>query len=127
MRYRIFDARRGLLTADKEIEAESPIEAVRMFYSNVRRITERDTRNGFRGDIVVNNTYVYEGVLKDKGKMKYRQDKEDFIYSVGADIELIDLANYVARRTIDTQELLAKIAAVRTKLVQLENAVKTEQ
>lgn len=63
-RYRIFDVRRGLLADDKEIEAESPIEAVRMFYRNVKRISQRQEKLGFRPNIVVNNTYCYDGDFK---------------------------------------------------------------
>lgn len=64
-RYRIFDVRRGLLTDDKEIEAESPIEAVRMFYRNVKRISQRQEKAGCRADIVVNNTYCYSGDFRN--------------------------------------------------------------
>lgn len=79
MRYRIFDARRGLLTADKEIEAESPIEAVRTPYKNVRRVTERDTRRGFSGDIVVNNRYVYDGTFRNDSGQKIKMTDEEEI------------------------------------------------
>lgn len=56
MKYTLFDVHGGMLDADKEIEADSPIKAVRKFYRNVRR--SRD--NG--GDIVVhsaNGCYAY--------------------------------------------------------------------
>ena len=56
----------GLLEADMDTDARSPIEAVRMFYDNVRRVTARDEKRGFRGNIVVNNTYVYDGDIKDR-------------------------------------------------------------
>ena len=64
MRYRIFDVRSGLLGADADTEAGSPIEAVRKLYKNVRRVTARDEKRGVRGNIVVNNTYVYDGDRK---------------------------------------------------------------
>lgn len=57
MKYRIFDIRGGLLDEDKTIEADSPIQAVRKLYNNVKRV-----KNG--GDIVVNNRYVYIGERK---------------------------------------------------------------
>ena len=56
MKYTLFNVHGGMLDADKEIEASSPIKAVRKFYRNVRR--SRD--NG--GDIVVhsaNGCYAY--------------------------------------------------------------------
>ena len=66
MRYRIFDVRAGLLGADADTEAGSPIEAVRKLYKNVRRVTARDEKRGLRGNIVVNNTYVYDGDRKEQ-------------------------------------------------------------
>lgn len=53
-KYKIFDVRGGLLAEDCVVSATSPIQAVRKFYKNVKRV-----RNG---DIVVNNTYCYMGV-----------------------------------------------------------------
>ena len=57
-KYRIFDLRAGLMSADVIIEAKSPLNAVQKLYNNVTR-----TYDG-SGDIVVssnNGSYVYNG------------------------------------------------------------------
>ena len=60
MKYNIYDIRGGLLDDDKVIEANSPIEAVRKLYNNVKRV-----KNG--GDITVRvgrKVYCYYGERK---------------------------------------------------------------
>lgn len=52
-KYRIFDTNGSLLSENKEVMAESPIKAVRLFYRNVKRVKN--------GHIVVNNKYCYIG------------------------------------------------------------------
>lgn len=56
MKYIIFDVRGGLLSDNTEVEARSPIEAVRKLYRNVKRVKN--------GSIVVNHRYCYEGERK---------------------------------------------------------------
>lgn len=51
--YAIFDLRGGLMSDNNVITARSPIEAVRKFYRNVKRVKN--------GNIVVNHRYCYEG------------------------------------------------------------------
>nr|DAU19728.1 MAG TPA: hypothetical protein [Caudoviricetes sp.] len=63
MKYTIYDVRDGLLGDDKTVEAKSPIEAVRKFYNNVKRV-----KNG--GDIVVNSSYCYVGDRKKNDNEK---------------------------------------------------------
>lgn len=56
MKYKLFDVHGGLLDSDKEIEASSPINAVRKLYKNVKRSKD----NG--GDVVVHSSigcYAY--------------------------------------------------------------------
>lgn len=62
-KYTIYDVRDGLLGDDKTVEAKSPIEAVRKFYNNVKRV-----KNG--GDIVVNGSYCYVGDRKNDNKTR---------------------------------------------------------
>ena len=56
MKYTIYDVRGNLLDDDKIVEANSPIEAVRKLYNNVKRVKN--------GDIVVNRRYCYQGDKK---------------------------------------------------------------
>lgn len=56
--YKIFDIRGGLMADDTTIKADSPIQAVRKLYNNVKR-NYRNT-----GNIVVNGKYVYDGEKK---------------------------------------------------------------
>lgn len=67
MKYKIFDIRGGLLADDRIVEATTPIQAVRKFYDNVKRV-----KNG--GDIVVNNRYCYEGDLKQNDTRRNSTD-----------------------------------------------------
>lgn len=55
--YTIFDIRGGLMSDDVAVMANSPIEAVRKFYNNVKRVKN--------GDIVVNRKYCYLGDKKE--------------------------------------------------------------
>ena len=56
--YKIFDVRGGLLDDNNIVKADSPIQAVRKLYKNVKR-NYRNT-----GNIVVNNRYLYDGDKK---------------------------------------------------------------
>lgn len=63
-RYRIFDMRKGLMSADEVVYANSPKEAVEKAYpnSNVRRCTYNySVRTGdwSGGNVVVNGSYCY--------------------------------------------------------------------
>lgn len=56
MKYRIFDSNRNILDSDKEIDAKSPIEAVRKFYKKVERSKDNS------GNVVVHSAvgcYAY--------------------------------------------------------------------
>lgn len=57
-KYRIFDTNGNILSENKEVMAESPIKAVRLFYRNVKRVKN--------GHIVVNHRYCYIGDRKDE-------------------------------------------------------------
>lgn len=63
-RYRIFDMRKGLLSADEIVYADSPKKAVEKLYpnANVRRCTySYSVRTGdwSGGNVVVNGKYCY--------------------------------------------------------------------
>ncbi len=55
--------------------------------------------------------------------MTIKQDGNDIIYQVGADTVLTELANYTARRIVDTDELRRLIVKARTKLDELEKVL----
>lgn len=52
------------MNEDKGILARSPMEAVKIFYNNVERVTDREMRRGSSANIVVNNIYCYNGDFK---------------------------------------------------------------